>query len=108
MRVSIKQTTRTGKPATAASPKQIKYAEDIANRINAALDEISALGFAAYADEAGAILDQRTTMVDSGPRDVISYLSSVDRFAVFNECYGLARRDQNSVAVNALNPRNLK
>src|SRR3990170_3069237 len=103
MRVSIKQTTRTGKPASPASEKQIKFATDIVTRINAALDEISALGFSAYADEAGAILEQRTTFVEGGPRDVISYLKDMTKYAVYSEFYGLARRYQKSDAVNALN-----
>jgi hypothetical protein len=107
MRVTVKQQTRTGKPAAQASEKQIKFAAEILARINNALDEISDLGFSPYADEAAINFDKLTDMVYAGPRDVIEYLKNTGRRAVYIECYGMARRDRNVTAVNALNPNKL-
>jgi len=107
MRVSIKSKTSYGRPASPASEKQTAFAVNIITRINAALDEVSAIGFAVYADEVGIVLDALTDGVEAGPRDVIEYLKNIERYQVFSKCYQLARRDRNSLAVNALNPYNI-
>ena len=108
MKLTIKKTTRTGKPATAASDKQINFANDIINRINATLEEVANLGFIEIADEVATSLDRITDVGNSGAIDIINYLKDYDRYRVFSECYGVARKNRNFAAVNALNPRKLQ
>lgn len=108
MRITIKRQTRTGKPAQVATEKQEKFASDIINRINAALDEIAATGYPQYADEAAAKFDKLTDAVGAGPQDVIDYLKNYEKCGVYRECYMMARRDKNFQAVEDLNPMNPK
>lgn len=107
MRLSIKSETKTGKLAISATEKQIKYANDIIDRINGALDEISAMGYPIYANMVGAELDSMTNIVESGARDIIEYLKNVDRKSVFSRAYSIARVEHDSKAVKDLNPMKL-
>jgi len=105
MKVTIKTETSYGKPASPATAKQEQFAADIVGRINAALAEVVAKGFPEYAAKAADKFNALTNHVEAGPKDVITYLKDVTRYSVFNECYMMARRDKNTEAVKALDPR---